>query len=447
MTATETGAEAQIPLGVTTPGLTAGQRLKAILGGSAGNLVEWYDWFVYSFFAVYFSSHFFPGGDELASLLKTMAVFAVGFFARPLGAWLMGLYADHAGRRTALTVAVGMMCGGSLIIAVLPSYEAIGVAAPILLVVARILQGLSVGGEYGASATYLSEMAGKRRRGFWSSFQFVTMVMGQLIALGILSLLQTQMDKIDLEAWGWRIPFVIGAAMAVVVFWIRSRMDESTSYENAKAAGAERARTMMLFARYPKQTLTIFLFTAGGSLAFYAFTTYMPKFLMAKDHVTPFPGTTATAITAGALVVYLFALPFFGWVSDHLGRRATLWIAFGGGALATYPVLSILDSTTNAWLAFGLVSLLVVLLSGYNAVSAVVKAELFPANIRALGVALPYGIGTATFGGTAEMIATWFRTVDNESGFYVYVALGLAVAFCVVFLLPDNRKHSLILED
>lgn len=444
MTATETGAEAQIPAAALAPGMTAGQRFKAILGGSAGNLVEWYDWFVYSAFAIYFSNHFFPGGDDLAGLLKTMAVFAVGFFARPLGAWLMGLYADLAGRKTALTAAVTLMCGGSLIIAVLPSYETIGVAAPILLVVARILQGLSVGGEYGASATYLSEMAGRRRRGFWSSFQFVTMVMGQLIALGLLALLQTTMDKADLEAWGWRIPFFIGAAMAVVVFWIRARMDESHSYENAKAAGAERARTMMLFMRYPKQTLTIFGFTAGGSLAFYAFTTYMPKFLVGTSG---FAGPTATAITAGALVVYLFALPFFGWVSDHLGRKATLFLAFGGGGLAAYPALTAIAGTQNALVAFLLVSMLVVLLSGYNSVSAVVKAELFPANVRALGVALPYGMATATFGGTAEPIALAFKQAGNESGFYVYVAIGLLVAFLIAFMLPDNRKHSLILED
>lgn len=443
MTATETGAEALVPPGVLGSRITAGQRLKAILGGSAGNLVEWYDWFVYSFFAVYFSQHFFPGGDDLAGLLKTMAVFAVGFFARPVGAWLMGLYADHAGRKTALTVAVSMMCAGSLIIAILPSYETIGVAAPILLVLARILQGLSVGGEYGASATYLSEMAGKRRRGFWSSFQFVTMVMGQLIALGILSLLQTQMDRADLEAWGWRIPFFIGAAMAVVVFWIRARMDESTSYENSKAAGEERARTMMLFARYPKQTLAIFLFTAGGSLAFYSYTTYMPKFLVSHGVAE----TTATAISAGSLVVYLLALPFFGWLSDHLGRKATLRFAFGGCALISFPALSTLASGPHPFVAFLIVSALVVVLSGYNSVSAVVKAELFPANVRALGVALPYGMATATFGGTAEMIALAFKRAGNESGFYVYVALATAVAFLVVFLLPDNRKHSLILED
>jgi len=444
MTATETGVDTQVPPELLRPGLTAGQRFRAILGGSSGNLVEWYDWFVYSVFAVYFSRHFFPGDDQLAGLLKTMAVFAVGFFARPLGAWLMGLYADHAGRRTALTAAVALMCGGSLIIAVLPSYETIGIAAPILLVVARILQGLSVGGEYGASATYLSEMAGRRRRGFWSSFQFVTMVLGQLIALGVLSLLQAAMPKPELEAWGWRIPFLIGAAMAVVVFWIRSRMDESQSYENARASGAERARTMMLFMHYPKQTLTIFGFTAGGSLAFYAFTTYMPKFLTGT---AGFSDGAATAVTAGALVVYLLALPLFGWISDHLGRKATLLFAFGGGALASYPAMSVLAVTDSVWLAFAIVSLLVFVMSGYNAVSAVVKAELFPANVRALGVALPYGLGTAIFGGTAEAVALGFKQAGYESGFYIYVAVAMAVAFFVVFLLPDNRKHSLILED
>ncbi|HEY8572937.1 MFS transporter [Phenylobacterium sp.] len=444
MTATETGAEAAPPPELLIKGLTPFQRARAILGGSAGNLVEWYDWFVYSFFAVYFSGHFFPKSDPLTELLQTMAVFAVGFFARPVGAWLMGLYADHAGRKTALTVAVSMMCFGSLIIAVLPGYEAIGVAAPILLVVARILQGLSVGGEYGASATYLSEMAGKKRRGFWSSFQFVTMVMGQLIALGLLSLLQSTMSDETLKDWGWRIPFFIGAAMAVVVFWIRSRMDESQSYENAKASGAEKARTLMLFTRYPMQTLAIFLFTAGGSLAFYSFTTYMPKFLVGSGG---FDKNVATSITAGALFVYLLALPFFGWVSDHFGRKATLWFAFGGCALAAYPGMTALMNGPNPWVAFLIVSALVFTLSGYNSVSAVVKAELFPANVRALGVALPYGMATASFGGTAEMIALAFKKAGNEQAFFIYVAAGLAVAFLVVFTLKDNRKHSMILED
>jgi MHS family alpha-ketoglutarate permease-like MFS transporter len=287
-------------------------------------------------------------------------------------------------------------------------------------------------------------MAGQKRRGFWSSFQFVTMVMGQLIALGILSLLQSTLTDAQLDGWGWRIPFVIGAAMAVVVFWIRSRMDESQSYENAKAAGAERARTMMLFTKYPRETLAIFGFTAGGSLAFYSYTTYMPKFLTGT---AKFADSTATAISAGSLVVYLLALPLFGWISDHLGRKATLAFAFGGCALITYPAMSALAQKPDPILAFLIVSALVFVLSGYNSVSAVVKAELFPANVRALGVALPYGMATASFGGTAEMAALAFKRAGNESGFYVYVAVAMAVAFLIAFSLRDTRKHSRILED
>lgn len=444
MTATETGADAQVPPAALSPQLTAGRRLRAILGGSSGNLVEWYDWFVYSAFAPYFSAQFFPSDDPLTSLLGTMATFAVGFFARPAGAWLMGLYADRAGRRTALTAAVALMCFGSLIIAVLPGYETIGIAAPILLVTARILQGLSVGGEYGASATYLSEMAGRKRRGFWSSFQFVTMVMGQLIALAILALLQTTLSDEVLRDWGWRIPFFIGAAMAVIVFWVRARMDESASFENSRARGEERARTMLLFLRHPRETVAIFLFTAGGSLAFYSYTTYMPKFLKGSGGL---PDATATAISAGSLFVYLAALPLFGWISDHLGRRATLAFAFGGCALMTYPAMTALMNGPDPLAAFLIVSALVFVLSGYNSVSAVVKAELFPANVRALGVALPYGMAAAIFGGTAEMLALAFKKAGHETWFFVYVSAVLVMSLLVVLRLRESKTHSLILED
>jgi MHS family alpha-ketoglutarate permease-like MFS transporter len=287
-------------------------------------------------------------------------------------------------------------------------------------------------------------MAGQKRRGFWSSFQFVTMVMGQMIALGILSLLQGSLSDAQLDAWGWRIPFFIGAAMAVVVFWIRARMDESQSFHNSKAAGEERARTMMLFRNYPKETLAIFGFTAAGSLAFYSYTTYMPKFLVGT---AKFADSTATAISAGSLVVYLLALPLFGWISDHFGRKLTLGFAFAGCALITYPAMSTLAQGPSPFVAFLLVAALVFVLSGYNSVSAVVKAELFPANVRALGVALPYGMATASFGGTAEMAALAFKKAGNESGFYIYVAVAMAVAFLIVFTLRDTRKHSLIRED
>lgn len=197
--------------------MTPARRLRSILGGAAGNLVEWYDWYAYAAFSLYFAEVFFPGGDRTSQLLKTAAIFAVGFLMRPLGGWLLGRYADRHGRKRALMLSVLMMCAGSLLIAVTPGHDRIGVAAPVLLVLARLLQGLSVGGEYGASATYLSEVASSRHRGFWSSFQYVTLVMGHLLALAVLILLQRVfLDDAQLQAWGWRIPFAIGALAALV---------------------------------------------------------------------------------------------------------------------------------------------------------------------------------------------------------------------------------------
>lgn len=444
MTATETGVDTQAPKDLLTPGLSPMARVKAILGGSAGNLVEWYDWFAYSSFTLYFAPHFFPKGDQTAQLLQAAAVFAVGFLARPVGAWIMGLYADHAGRKQALTVAVGMMCLGSLAIALTPDYEAIGAAAPVILLLARLLQGLSVGGEYGASATYMSEMAGRARRGFWSSFQFVTLIMGQLLALAVLILLQNVMPQAALESWGWRIPFVIGALLAVVVFWIRSGLEESASFTASKARGDERARTMMLFTQFPRESMMIFWLTAAGSLAFYAYTTYMQKFLV---NTAGFSKDAATGITAAALIVYMFCQPLFGWMSDHIGRNRSLAIGFGLGALATFPAMSTIAGTDNAFVAFLLMTGLMVILSGYTSVSAVVKAELFPAHVRALGVAVPYAMGNAVFGGTAEYVALWFKQQGMESGYYIYVSGMMAIAFVIALRLRNTNRESLITED
>lgn len=444
MSVQETGGDATPPPEFVAPGLTPFQRAKAIVGGSAGNLVEWYDWFAYSSFALYFAPHFFPEGDSTAQLLQTAAIFAVGFFARPLGAWLMGLYADRKGRRAALAMSVAMMCAGAFAIAILPDARTIGSLAPVGLLLARILQGLSVGGEYGASATYMSEMAGRARRGFWASFQYVTLIAGQLLALGVLILLQNLMDPAALESWGWRIPFVIGGLLAVVVFWIRAGMDESPSYKVAQAEGAPRARTMMLFTRFPKESAMIFVLTAGGSLAFYAYTTYMQKFLV---NTTGFTKDVATGVAAVALIVYMLCQPLFGFLSDKLGRKTTIAFAFLGGAIATYPVMSALAVTPSAGAALGLVILLMVILSGYTAVSGLVKAELFPAHVRALGVALPFALANAMFGGTAEYAALWFKDQGMESGFYIYVSVMMAAAFLVAVRLRDTNVHSLIRED
>jgi MHS family alpha-ketoglutarate permease-like MFS transporter len=444
MTATETGAIDETPTGPTAPGLTPAQRLKAILGGSAGNLVEWYDWSAYIFFTVYFASHFFPEGDQTAQLFKAAAVSAVGFLARPVGAWLMGAYADRAGRRAALTLSVAMMCAGSLIIALAPTYAQVGALAPAILLGARILQGLSVGGEYGASATYLSEVAGRKNRGFWASFQYVTLIAGSLSAQGLVVILQWLMPEADLKEWGWRIPFFIGAALAVVVFWLRSGIHESPGFENARAAGGARGKTMLLFVKHPKQTLMVMGLTAGGSLAYYVYTSYMQKFLI---NTTGFSKETASQVMVAALFCFMLMQPLFGWISDKVGRKPLLLFAYGGGMLATWPLLSAIAGATNAFAAFGLIMIALTFQSGYSSISGLFKAEMFPAHIRALGVALPYALANSIFGGSAEAVALSFKADGVESNFYIYVTAILLVGFITVILLPDTKKTSLIEED
>ncbi len=444
MALTETGVLEDTPDGPPPAGLTAGQRLRAILGGSAGNLVEWYDWSTYIFFTVYFASHFFPEGDQTAQLFKAAAVSAVGFLARPLGAWLMGAYADRAGRRAALTLSVSMMCVGSLIIALCPTYTQVGALAPAILLAARILQGLSVGGEYGASATYLSEVAGKKRRGFWSSFQYVTLIAGSLTAQGMVVLLQNIMPEADLKAWGWRIPFAIGAVLAVVVFWIRSGIHESQGFENARSEGENRGRTMLLFVRHPRETLIVMGLTAGGSLAYYVYTSYMQKFLI---NTSGFSKATASQIMLGALFCFMLMQPLFGALSDRVGRKPLLLFAFAGGMIATWPLMTAIAGTTNVWTAFGLIMIALTFQSGYSAISGLFKAEMFPAHIRALGVALPYAIANSLFGGSAEYVALGFKQSGHESRFYIYTSVILAVGLLTVVLMPDTRKASLIKED
>jgi MHS family alpha-ketoglutarate permease-like MFS transporter len=417
------------------------QRIKAILGGSAGNLVEWYDWFAYSYASLYFAHHFFPHGDAVDQQLQTAAIFGAGFIARPLGAWLMGVFADRAGRRTALTVSVALMSAGSFAIALLPTYAQAGVFAQLGLLAARLVQGLSLGGEYGASATYLSEMAGRERRGLWSSFHYVTLIAGQLVALLVILILQAALPKAALEAWGWRVPFAIGGLLAIVVFWIRTGIAESGVFLKAAAPPEKRGRTLGLIRAHPKEIAAIFVLTAAGSLSFYAYTTYMPKFLV---NSAGFSKDVATQVMAAALVVYMLLQPAVGWISDHVGRKTTMAVGLGLGGLATYPVMSAIAGQHAATAALGLLLILIVLHSGYAAVNAAVKAELFPTHVRALGVALPYAIANALFGGTAEYAAGWLKKIGHESVFYMYVGGVMLIAAAVAARLRNTNATSLI---
>ncbi|MBY0510302.1 MAG: MFS transporter [Rhodospirillaceae bacterium] len=422
--------------------LTPSTRLKSIVGGSIGNLVEWFDWYVYSALALYFAPAFFPTAHPTTQLLNTAAIFAVGFLARPAGSWLMGLYADRHGRKAALTISVAFMCLGSLIIALTPAYDDIGVAAPVILLLARLLQGLSVGGEYGTSATYLSEMAEEKHRGFYSSFQYVTLIMGQLLALALLILLQATLTEEQLHAWGWRIPFLVGAGGAVVAFYLRRGITETGAFK-AAAVRSDRG-TLAALLQHRRAVLTVVGLTLGGTVAFYTYTTYMQKFMV---NTAGFSKDTATLVSTAALFVFMLLQPVMGALSDRIGRRPLL-IAFGVfGVVATVPLMTALGETRDTWTAFILMMAGLVIVSGYTSINAVVKAELFPAHVRALGVGFPYAFTVALFGGSAEYVALWLKEAGVESLFYWYVTGCIAISLGIYAVMPETKKRSQIESD
>jgi metabolite-proton symporter len=419
----------------------AARRVRAIVAGSSGNLVEWYDFYVYSFTALYFASEFFPKGDQTTQLLNAAGVFAAGFVMRPVGSWLFGTLADKKGRRFSMMTAVILMCAGSLMVAVLPTYESIGLAAPALLLVARLVQGLSVGGEYGTAATYMSEVAAHRHRGFYSSFQYVTLIGGQLLAVLVLVILQHFLSDAELKAWGWRIPFFIGAAAAVVAFFLRRSLPETTSEAARQHRDAGTVRGVL---RYPRSFLIVLGFTAAGSLCFYTFTTYMQKYLV---NTAGMDARTASTTMTAALFCFMVMQPVFGAFADKIGRRNSMLCFAVLMMLTTVPVLTALAQVSDPFQAFWLVMAALMGVSFYTSISGLVKAELFPMHVRALGVGLSYAIANAAFGGTAEYVALWFKSIGHESAFFWYVTGLSGVALIAALAMPETRSRGYLTAD
>lgn len=410
------------------------RRVWAIIGASSGNLVEWFDFYVYSFCSLYFAHIFFPSGNTTTQLLQTAGVFAAGFLMRPIGGWLFGRIADRHGRKTSMLISVCMMCVGSLVIACLPGYDIIGTWAPALLLLARLFQGLSVGGEYGTSATYMSEVAVEGRKGFYASFQYVTLIGGQLLALLVVVALQQILDDASLRAWGWRIPFAIGAALAIVALWLRRQLDETSQKEvrTLKEAGSLKGLW-----RNRRAFIMVLGFTAGGSLSFYTFTTYMQKYLV---NTTGMHANVASVVMTAALFVFMLIQPAIGALSDRIGRRASM-LCFGGlAALFTVPILTALQHVNSPWAAFALVMAALVIVSFYTSISGILKAEMFPAQVRALGVGLSYAVANALFGGSAEYVALSLKSMGIETAFFWYVTLLCALAFIVSLMLHRKGK-------
>jgi MHS family dicarboxylic acid transporter PcaT-like MFS transporter/MHS family alpha-ketoglutarate permease-like MFS transporter len=418
--------------------LDSRERILAIVGASSGNLVEWFDFYIYSFFSLYFSAAFFRKGNSTTQLLATAGIFAIGFLIRPVGGFMFGLIADRYGRRRSMMISVLMMCGGSLMIAMMPTYDSIGTLAPALLLVARLFQGLSVGGEYGTSATYMSEVAESGRRGFFASFQYVTLIGGQLLALLVLVVLQHQLSLEELRAWGWRIPFYIGAASALVSLYLRKSLTETTTECERLSKNAGSLRGLL---RHKQAFVTVLGFTAGGSLIFYTFTTYMQKYLV---NTVGMPTERASTVMTGALLAYMCMQPLFGALSDRIGRRTSmLW--FGTlSTLCTVPIMLLLKDVRSSMAAFFLIITALAIISLYTSISGLIKAEMFPVEVRALGVGLSYAIANALFGGSAEYVALWFKSINMEQDFYWYVSGMCALALAVAWRMPDPSRSGLL---
>ena len=411
------------------------KRIWAIVGASSGNLVEWFDFYVYSFFSLYFAHIFFPQGDTTTQLLQTAGVFAAGFLMRPIGGWLFGYIGDRHGRKSSMLISVCMMCFGSLVIACLPGYDTIGIAAPIILLLARMFQGLSVGGEYGTSATYMSEVALEGRKGFYASFQYVTLIGGQLAAVLTVVVLQFVLSDAELRSWGWRIPFFLGALLAVVALWLRRSLEETSDKSSRQHRDA--GSVIGLLRNHTRPFLMVLGFTAGGSLSFYTFTTYMQKYLVntsGMDH------KTASGLMTGALLVFMLLQPAIGALSDKIGRRSSMMIFGAGAAICTVPVLTLLQNVQSPVVAFLLIMLALLITSFYTAISGILKAEMFPPQVRALGVGLSYAVANAIFGGSAEYVALLMKQQGIETTFFWYVSAMGAVAFVVSLLLHKRGK-------
>lgn len=438
MPETETETETMAGTEAEADTLPAGHRpVRQLLAASVGNAVEWYDWYAYTFLATYIADQVFPkgSGNSLVPLLSTFAVFAVGFFMRPVGGLLMGAVADRRGRRAALTVTILLMGGSSLLVGLTPTYASVGVLAPVVLVLARLLQGLSVGGEFAASTTFLVESAGPGRRGLFSSFQYVSTTAGQLAASGVAALLVSMLSDGQMDGWGWRLPFVIGAVLSLVGFWIRQGAYET---HRAPQDASERPGLFDALRRHPRQSLLICGITAGGTIAYYTWTSYLPTYAELNTDISK-----SQALLSGTLSLAFFALlqPVGGLLSDRFGRRPLLLFFGIGFAVLSVPLLHSLDGSFGSLLMVQCAGM--VLLTGFTSISAAVNAEVFPARVRAAGIGFPYSLTVALFGGTAPYMGTLFKEIGEPGLFPWYVAVLCLASSAVYLKLPETAHKEL----
>ncbi|PQP22691.1 MFS transporter [Rhodococcus opacus] len=413
------------------------EKARAIVGVGTGNGIEYFDWTVYATFAAFFAPQFFHTGSAVSDLLASFGVFAVGFVARPFGGLLFGWLSDRRGRKLSMTLAVGLAAVGSLIIGLTPTHQTIGVAAAVVLVVARLAQGVAHGGELPSAQTYIVEFAPTARRGLWSSLIYISNTTGVVVGTLLGALLTTTLSSEQMADWGWRVPFLLGGVLGLFVLWMRSRMKETEVYEES---GDETAKQSMwqLFLAHRRQVFQILFFTVGGTVVYYVWAVSAPAYAITVRGIDP---SGALWAGVGANLVLIASLPFWGALSDRIGRKPVLYIGNVGIAALLFPLNAMIGH--SAVTLFIAMAIALFVMGAILSVMPAMMAELFPTGLRAAGVGVPYSIGVAAFGGTAAYVQTFFADRGTPELFEWYALALVAVSIAALFTIPETRGRDL----
>src|SRR5882757_3298142 len=421
----------------TVLALTPSQRRRAITAVTIGTVLEYYDWIAYGVFAVYFAPQIFRAEDTTSALLQSAVVFAVGFLVRPLGGILLGRIGDRYGRKRALVISVVLTTAGTLLVAVVPTYDSAGLVGPIMLSVARIVQGIAYGGEYGTVATTLREIAPPDRRGRYSSV--IMVAVGQILAICVLLVLTVFLNSAQMREFGWRIPFVLAALGALVVVFLRRRMEETPTFVHAAEATDPGSRGSLAdLVRYnPRSVALGILMVGGANVSIYTWTVYIQKFLV--NTVGLSVGRASTEVIV-VLLVFGGTQPLWGYLADRFGIFRIAAFGLVGTAIVPIPLFYAMIGTDSSTAAMILPLLAVLPITVYCAVQQDMLTSLFPAERRVLGTGLTQSIGIALFGGTTELIALSFKSAGHEVGHFIYVAAMGGLALLAAALLARRER-------
>lgn len=410
--------------------------VRTLVAASIGNAIEWYDWTIYATFSIYFASQIFPGS---LALLATLATYALAFFFRPLGGFLLGRFADLKGRRTAMLLTILLMAGGSFVIGILPTFEMVGWLAPILLLLARIGQGMSLGGEVSNASAYLAEIAPTDRRGRYSAFFYISTGTAVLIASMMGFLLAATLTEDQLAAWGWRIPFLVGGVLGLIGMWMRRQMSETEQFEQNKEAAARIKNPLMLTLReHPRAVGQLVGFTLLSTLCYYTF------FSALTPYATTSRGADATevflALSVATAIFVLLQYPM-GAAADRYGRKPQLLLWSATTAILIVPLSFLIGP--GFWNMLVVFTVGLGLYTMMTSIAPAIMSELFPTSVRGLGIGAWYNLTVAVFGGTAPLVVQSLQQAGLAILFFVYVAVGAVVAFLAVLTLPETKGSVL----